>query len=77
MTTQNENSITLTWNKVKNIPTYILQYGNIREDINKPEEGPIVHVVTSLTAGTNYTFTLFTTSDGLNSSGYRFSAVTG
>nr|XP_024659212.1 receptor-type tyrosine-protein phosphatase H isoform X4 [Maylandia zebra] len=76
VTTQNENSITLTWNKVKNIPTYILQYGNIREDIIKTEEGPIVHVVTSLTAGTNYIFTLFTTSDGLNSSGYRFSAVT-
>ncbi|XP_076743561.1 receptor-type tyrosine-protein phosphatase H isoform X3 [Maylandia zebra] len=76
VTTQNENSITLTWNKVKNIPTYILQYGNITEDINKTEEGPIVHVVTSLTAGTNYIFTLFTTSDGLNSSGYRFSAVT-
>ncbi|XP_026011525.1 receptor-type tyrosine-protein phosphatase eta-like [Astatotilapia calliptera] len=76
VTTQNENSITLTWNKVNNISTYILQYGNITEDINKTEEGPIVHVVTSLTAGTNYTFTLFTTSDGLNSSGYRFSAVT-
>ncbi|XP_076743547.1 receptor-type tyrosine-protein phosphatase H isoform X2 [Maylandia zebra] len=76
VTTQNESSITLTWNKVNNIPTYILQYGNITEDINKTEEGPIVHVVTSLTAGTNYTFTLFTTSEGLNSSGYRFSAVT-
>ncbi|XP_035771329.1 receptor-type tyrosine-protein phosphatase H [Neolamprologus brichardi] len=76
VTTQNENSITLTWNKVNNIPTYILQYDNIPEDINKAEEGPIVHVVTSLTAGTNYTFTLFTTSDGLNSSGHTFSAVT-
>ncbi|CAI5659057.1 unnamed protein product [Oreochromis niloticus] len=76
VTTQNESSITLTWNKVNNIPTYILQYGDITEAINKAEEGPIVHVVTSLTAGTNYTFTLFTTSDGLNSSGYRFSAVT-
>ncbi|XP_039879458.1 tenascin-X-like [Simochromis diagramma] len=76
VTTQNENSITLTWNKVNNIPTYILQYGNITEGINKTEEGPIVHVVRSLIAGTNYTFTLFTISDGLNSSGYRFSAVT-
>ncbi|XP_076743975.1 receptor-type tyrosine-protein phosphatase eta-like [Maylandia zebra] len=69
-------SIPLEWDKVNNISTYILQYGNITEDINKTEEGPIVHVVTSLTAGTNYTFTLFTTSEGLNSSGYRFSAVT-
>ncbi|KAL3967630.1 type I keratin, acidic [Sarotherodon galilaeus] len=73
--TQTESSITLTWNKVNNIPTYFLQYGNITDDINKTEEGPIVHVVTSLTAGKNYTFTLFT-SEGLNSSGYRFSAVT-
>ncbi|KAL3967620.1 hypothetical protein ACER0C_029653 [Sarotherodon galilaeus] len=76
VTTQNESSITLTWNKIKNIPTYILQYGHRTEDINKTEEGPIEHVVTSLTAGTNYAFALFTTSDGLTSSGYRFSAVT-
>ncbi|CAI5659123.1 unnamed protein product [Oreochromis niloticus] len=76
VTTQNESSITLTWNKVSNIPTYILQYGDITEGISNTEEGPIVHVVTSLTAGTNYTFILFTTFDGLNSSGYRFSAVT-
>ncbi|XP_025765352.1 receptor-type tyrosine-protein phosphatase H isoform X2 [Oreochromis niloticus] len=76
VTTQNASSIFLTWNKVDNIPTYILQYGDITEKINKAEEEPIEHVVTSLTAGTNYTFTLFTVSDGLNSSGYRFSAVT-
>ncbi|XP_039879473.1 receptor-type tyrosine-protein phosphatase H-like isoform X2 [Simochromis diagramma] len=74
--TQNENSITLTWNKVNNIPTYFLQYNSKTEKINKTEEGPIVHVVTSLTAGTNYTFTLVTTSNGRNSSGYGFSAVT-
>ncbi|XP_055360427.1 receptor-type tyrosine-protein phosphatase H-like isoform X2 [Betta splendens] len=74
---RNVSSITLAWDKVKNISTYFLQ-----NDINQstlityPSEGPVKQNVFSLTAGTKYNFTLITTFNGINSTGYTFSAVT-
>ncbi|KAM6963463.1 receptor-type tyrosine-protein phosphatase H-like [Tautogolabrus adspersus] len=71
---QDENSITLMWNKVNNILTYFLKYddkdGAKEEYINQTDENPAVsHEVTPLTAGREYSFTVITTSNGLNSSG--------
>ncbi|XP_033467887.2 receptor-type tyrosine-protein phosphatase H-like isoform X1 [Epinephelus lanceolatus] len=79
--TQNENSITLVWDKVNDNSTYLLQYhkeGHLEVDtILAPEGGSsVTHVVSSLTAGTIYHFTLITQFEGVNSTGYRFDAVT-
>ncbi|MEQ2304924.1 hypothetical protein AMECASPLE_032248, partial [Ameca splendens] len=75
--TQNESSITLQWNKVDGISTYRLE---IREgghmDVNDISGEPVVFVVSGLTAGRRYSFTLFTVLNGLYSSGYSFAAVT-
>ncbi|XP_030611081.1 receptor-type tyrosine-protein phosphatase H-like [Archocentrus centrarchus] len=77
---QNETSVTLKWNKVNNISEYFLQYDDsgsvIKKNINVSEDGPVEYVVSPLTAGTNYSFTLFTVFEGVNSSGYKFTAVT-
>ncbi|XP_063337908.1 receptor-type tyrosine-protein phosphatase H-like [Pelmatolapia mariae] len=79
--TQNENSITLTWEKVNDMLTYILQHSS--DVIGKNDMGrcttsgaSVTCVVSSLTAGTNYNFTLFTVFENVNSSGYNFSAPT-
>uniref|UniRef100_A0AAZ1XC79 Uncharacterized protein n=1 Tax=Oreochromis aureus TaxID=47969 RepID=A0AAZ1XC79_OREAU len=81
--TQNENSITLTWEKVNDTLTYILEYdsGNIvigKNDMDgyTTSGASVTCVVSSLTAGTNYSFTLFTVFENVNSSGYNFSAPT-
>ncbi|XP_039472537.1 receptor-type tyrosine-protein phosphatase H-like [Oreochromis aureus] len=81
--TQNENSITLTWDKVNDLLTYILQYDSGNIVIGKNDMGgyttsgaSVTCVVSSLEAGTNYSFTLFTVFENVNSSGYNFSAPT-
>lgn len=81
---QTETTITLSWRLVDNITTYFLKYennGNIQVDsINESssEENPfITHVVSSLTSGKKYNFTLITTSDGQNSTGYSLATFTG
>nr|XP_046233587.1 receptor-type tyrosine-protein phosphatase H-like isoform X3 [Scatophagus argus] len=79
--TQNESSITLMWDKVNNILTYILQYNNsgnvMTENITASSDGAsVTHVVSSLTVGTRYNFILFTVLDGVNSTGFPFEAVT-
>ncbi|XP_037610793.1 receptor-type tyrosine-protein phosphatase H-like isoform X2 [Sebastes umbrosus] len=81
VSTQNESSITLMWDKVNNILTYFLQYdnnGSLKEDFIPASEGvsSVTHVVTPLSAGRKYNFTLITASKGVNSTGYRFDAVT-
>ncbi|XP_030255654.1 receptor-type tyrosine-protein phosphatase H-like [Sparus aurata] len=78
---QSENSITLMWNKVNNIPTYLLQYEDNGiskvEKINSPDSGAsVTHEVSPLTAGTKYSFTLFTVFEEVNSTGHPFQAVT-
>lgn len=79
---QSENSITLMWDKVNNIPTYLLQYEDNGiskvENINSPDsETSVTHEVSPLTAGTEYSFTLFTVFEEVNSTGHPFQAVTG
>ncbi|XP_036936482.1 receptor-type tyrosine-protein phosphatase H-like isoform X3 [Acanthopagrus latus] len=78
---QSENSITLMWDKVNNIPTYLLQYedkgsSKVENIIASDSEASVTHEVSSLTAGTKYTFTLFTVFEEVNSTGYAFQAVT-
>ncbi|XP_060885014.1 receptor-type tyrosine-protein phosphatase H-like [Labrus mixtus] len=78
---QDETSITLTWNKVNNISTYVLKYddkdGAKEKYINESNvEQAVVYEVSPLTAGTVYNFTVITTSGGLNSSGRSVETVT-
>ncbi|KAK1881820.1 Receptor-type tyrosine-protein phosphatase H [Dissostichus eleginoides] len=79
---QTEGSITLIWEKVEtNISTYFLEYENEgnyeKEFIDAAVEGTsVTHVVTSLRNATKYNFTLITSLNGINSSGYRFEAAT-
>ncbi|XP_008281521.1 receptor-type tyrosine-protein phosphatase H isoform X1 [Stegastes partitus] len=78
---QNESSITLRWNKVNDILDYTLQYDDngelIVKNIAASSQGASVeYVVSSLTAGTNYSFTLFTVFGGVSSTEHTFNAVT-
>ena len=80
--TQTESSITLTWDKVKNISTYFLKYDNNDNDkedfINETtEDTSVTNTVTDLSAGTKYEFLLLTTHNGVNSTGFNISAATG
>ncbi|XP_027890268.1 receptor-type tyrosine-protein phosphatase eta isoform X29 [Xiphophorus couchianus] len=75
--TQNTSSITIKWDKVNNISTYKLQYDSVTKNISDNSgETFVQHVVSDLTAGTEYSFTLFTEANGVNSSGLLFSAAT-
>lgn len=82
MSAHTESSLTVTWAKVNSISTYVLRYvngGGVREDrINSSTQQPsVTWVVTGLTAGTKYHFTLITVVDGASSSGFPFVAPTG
>ncbi|KAM8836534.1 receptor-type tyrosine-protein phosphatase H-like isoform 2-T2 [Spinachia spinachia] len=78
--TRNETSITLKWQKVDNISTYFLRYkeNSSMEDLIMDTNGglSVEHVVTPLSAGRKYNFTIVTTSEGANSTGYSLDAVT-
>ncbi|XP_029954402.1 receptor-type tyrosine-protein phosphatase H-like isoform X2 [Salarias fasciatus] len=78
---QSETSITLNWKKVDGIATYDLFYNdggtNKTERIDRPNGDQVEYVVSDLTAGTLYTFTVFTVdSEGLRSNGLNFTAPT-
>ncbi|XP_030286164.1 tenascin-X-like isoform X5 [Sparus aurata] len=74
---QNETSITLQWNKVNNNVSFILQFNGTQTNISAPVGGgPVTHTVSSLTAGTEYTFTLFSVFENVRSSGVNLTAVT-
>ncbi|XP_069578634.1 tenascin-like [Brachyistius frenatus] len=74
---RDETSITLQWNKVNNNVSFILQFNGSETNINAPDgDGPVTHTVSSLTAGTEYTFTLFSVFENIRSSGVSISAVT-
>ncbi|XP_053197056.1 receptor-type tyrosine-protein phosphatase H-like [Scomber japonicus] len=79
--TQTESSITLRWNKVNDISTYFLKYVNnsiekVEPITTTPEEPSVTHAVTGLSAGTKYDFFLFTTHNGVDSTGFPFTAAT-
>ena len=75
---QDETSITLQWNKVNNNVSFILQFNGTEINISAPVGGgPVTHTVSSLTAGTKYTFTLFSVFENVRSSGVNITAVTG
>ncbi|XP_054906943.1 C-type mannose receptor 2-like [Poeciliopsis prolifica] len=75
---QNETSITLQWNKINNSTSYVLHFNGTETNITAPDgDGPVNHTVTSLTAGTRYTFTLFSVFENVRSSGVSIAAATG
>ncbi|XP_076154879.1 receptor-type tyrosine-protein phosphatase eta-like [Alosa pseudoharengus] len=75
-----ETDLELEWNKVNNNRNYnyILRDSNGAEtSITGSDAGTTVkHTVSSLSAGTKYSFTLFTVFEGVRSTGHNFSAVT-
>ncbi|XP_039896575.1 tenascin-X-like isoform X6 [Simochromis diagramma] len=74
---QNETSITLQWNKVNNNVSFVLQFNGTETSISAPAgNGPVTHTVSSLTAGTQYTFTLYSVFENIRSSGVSITAVT-
>ena len=74
---QSETSITLQWNKLNN-NSFILQFnGTEIHKYSSGSSGSLNHTVSNLTAGTRYTFTLFTVFENVSSSGVNLTAVTG
>ncbi|XP_052344120.1 receptor-type tyrosine-protein phosphatase H [Oncorhynchus keta] len=80
VTGQNETSITLQWSKVNGTGiTYELLDTSGRNTIipASDESGTVTHIVSPLTAGAKYTFTLFSVFEGVRSTvGSQLSAVT-
>ncbi|XP_030578342.1 tenascin-like [Archocentrus centrarchus] len=75
---QNESSITLQWNKVNNNISFVLQFNGTETNISAPAgDGPLTHTVSSLTAGSKYTFTLYSVFENIRSSGVSTAAFTG
>lgn len=78
MLTKTETSVTLSWEKVNNISTYILEYDHNRTavNVNNTAGASITHKISDLTPGTKYNFTIFTVLEGVSSSGYTVEAIT-
>ncbi|XP_038587254.1 C-type mannose receptor 2-like isoform X1 [Micropterus salmoides] len=75
---QDETSITLQWNKVNNNISFILQFNDAEINITAPDgDGPVTYTVSSLTAATEYTFTLYSVFENIRSSGVSITAFTG
>ena len=63
---------------MNNNVSFILQLNGTEITITAPAgDGPVTHTVSSLTAGTQYTFTLFSVFENVRSSGVNITAVTG
>ncbi|XP_077962598.1 receptor-type tyrosine-protein phosphatase H-like isoform X1 [Gasterosteus aculeatus] len=73
---QNETSITLQWNQVNTNVSFVLKFNGTERNISEPVNGPVIYTVSSLTAGTKYTFTLFSVFESVRSSGVNTAAVT-
>ncbi|XP_023201767.1 uncharacterized protein LOC111610915 [Xiphophorus maculatus] len=72
---QNKTSITLQWNKINNNVSFVLQFNGTETNIRAPAgNGPVTYTVSSLTAGTKYTFTLFSVFEDVRSSGVQLVA---
>ncbi|KAM9717461.1 tenascin-like [Menidia menidia] len=75
---QNETSITLQWNKLEGNVSFLLQFNGTETPISPPDgDGPVNHTVSSLTAGSKYTFTLFSVFENVRSSGLQLTAASG
>ncbi|MEQ2195825.1 hypothetical protein XENOCAPTIV_018940, partial [Xenoophorus captivus] len=73
-----ETSITLQWNNINYYVNFVLQFNGTETFISAPYgNGPVTHTVSSLTARTRYTFTLFSVSENVRSSGVNITAMTG
>ncbi|MEQ2267425.1 hypothetical protein XENORESO_005871, partial [Xenotaenia resolanae] len=67
----------LWWFKVNNNTSFVLQYNGTETNISAPDgDRPVTHTVSSLTAGTRYTFTLFSVIGNVRDSGEQLTAVT-
>lgn len=76
--THNESSIALQWNKVDRMSTYRLEIEDGKHFNVTDNSGETVeYVISGLDPGRKYSFTLFTVTDKLRSSGRQFTAVTG
>ncbi|XP_061601702.1 tenascin-like isoform X5 [Cololabis saira] len=74
----NETSITLQWTKINSNISFVLQFNGTETNISAPDgDGPVTHTVSSLTAQTQYTFTLFSVFENLRSTGVNITAATG
>ena len=63
---------------MNNNVSFILQFNGTEINITAPDgDGAVTHTVSSLTAGTKYTFTLFSVFENVRSSGVIITAVTG
>lgn len=71
---QSETSITLQWSATTT--RFVLQYDGTETNINAAA-GAVTYTVSSLTAGTKYTFTLYTVNGNVRDSGQQLTAVTG
>ncbi|XP_014835021.1 PREDICTED: uromodulin-like, partial [Poecilia mexicana] len=72
---QSETSITLQWSAITT--SFVLQYNGTETNITAPDgAATVTHTVSSLTAGTRYTFTLFSVFESVRSSGGQLTAVT-
>ncbi len=74
-----ENEITLQWSKVNNNNDYSYELKNRNEEISPipiSQTNTVEYNVTSLDAGTEYFFTLYTVFADVKSHGYNFTNVT-
>lgn len=74
-----ENEITLQWSKVNNNNDYSYELKNRNEEISPitiSQTNTVEYNVTSLDAGTEYLFTLYTLFEDVKSRGYIFTNVT-
>lgn len=71
--------MTLQWEKVNNTDnhTYELEYMGKKESIRPQNDSLVEYPVKNLSSGTEFFFTLYTVFEGVKSSGYNFTNVTG
>lgn len=70
--------ITLQWNKVNNNVSFVLLFDGTETNISAPVgDGPVSHIISSPSAGTNYTFTLHSVFENIRSSGVSIIAYSG
>ncbi|XP_069011805.1 receptor-type tyrosine-protein phosphatase H-like [Embiotoca jacksoni] len=72
---QNETSITLQWTEVPGIDWYTLVFNETETNFTA-SAGLQTHIISDLTSGTEYKFTLFTVFENIRSSGVNLTAVT-